>query len=806
MVEPQCATPHTVEWRFRPSADEASGPTPGQSSAVGRPPRAAVCLLGVARFIDWTYRSIEHHLLQRVGVPHDIYAFVSAGQEEHTCDKFYDVEGEPPGVWHSRDGRLDFLASAMTASEDWHSLSVMLKRAVAGRIDWNDRPLTLLENSDTWRRSLRRPGGWIGGVLQGGKNRAASGLYQLRALQWCADAVRWQEENALGYQYSHLIFARWDMTWAIPFPGVPLLSSINPTSVWLPITNGAFFQNDRFALVPRSAMGPYFEGWKLVVSGEADDAFEAVMPFSGVPVFDMEWASTEAFLYVRLRYARVPFAHLPPMSFVQCVPGDMSRSRSHHMCTPFSFVFGGWTDEATKILGGTKYPSEIDGLLLTDYILHPNQQDRQMANKLVERVTLGTQAEWTAAAVDKAVSLNEEVELEELMKLKGGFHRPQPRDVSLIPCLGIRRRLLETNKQWHALDLAREAVLAAPLHLQHWLWLTVLLANHPIKLREAATAAVREASRLNPAHIVVKGLSNNLAGISITPGSLDEALGGPNATHLFLRNSVRYKQGIVTRHHLQAMCATHGENTPAGLKVWLQYGDHFLKSKWVAAAVGVLMNLEFEYLADTRPEAIRLRAEAVARVRDFSSRISDQIEWRSMANAYLVGVSLPLYRQHAPTRAQLLDAKWLEKQEALALKEGQDLRATGFMEEFSQADLIRKHATAHCFGPNCEVSMVSRAAQTYLLLGAKKRDCPHGSAMISTVPDCQNAYDDIRAIDGLSSTRGMQVGSFSDLPIGCSVQYAHPQYDQAPYFNTATTSDFARLETGEFRSICSWKK
>ncbi|CAE8681919.1 unnamed protein product [Polarella glacialis] len=308
--------------------------------------------------------------------------------------------------------------SWLTASE-WQVLEPSLQGAVAGQVVWGDQPLELLAQgrSSAWRWAALRPGPWIGGLAEesslghddetggaadsnrtlpasgvsaadgsrGHLVRPGAGLAQLRALQWCGDAIRWHEKHVLGYEYSHVLYARWDLQWLIPFPGLALLQAMDPEAVWLVAVQGEFYANDRFAVVPRLRMSSYFDGWRLLVSGKAAEVFESVLPRAGAPVTHSDHVNCEAFLFARLVYGSARIHAMPPMFYVHCTPTNDSRSlRSlgYFYCASIAdlvnldtWVPGYEENWFAQVMGGAKYAIELDAVLATDALLQGRASD-----------------------------------------------------------------------------------------------------------------------------------------------------------------------------------------------------------------------------------------------------------------------------------------------------------------------------------------------------------------------------------------------------------------------------------------------
>ena len=92
-------------------------------------------------------------------------------------------------------------------------------------------------------------------------------------------------------------------------------------------------------------------------------------------------------------------------------------------------------------------------------------------------------------------------------------------------------------------------------------------------------------------------------------------------------------------------------------------------------------------------------------------------------------------------------------------------------------------------------------AQYYTLKEPYVTGCANGLQVLGQ-EECEKAYEAIKDENQLSTVRGIQAGEFSDIPLGCSVQWDNPNFDQAPYWNIATESTNALVNNGEFRVIC----
>jgi len=693
-----CPTPHTVEWRTRSSSTKKTFSTP----------RAAVCFAGVSRFIDWTRGSIETRFLPSIGLPHDLFTYatpgwrLSAELQAGVCEQFLEVQTHDTNGMVASTELQGLLANATPATNEGAALQQFAVQAVAGRIDWDEQSQDFLNGSQMWWRALRRPGGWLGGVRDArGKMRPSAGLHQLRALQWCADAVRWHEQAVLGFEYGYLLFARWDMHWLLPLPSVPLLQSMQPSAVWVTSTQSENYANDRFAVVPRRHLSAYFEGWKLLVSGEVDKAFEAILPRTGVPVYDAEPASTEAFVYLRLTYAKVLMAWLPPLAYVQCVPTSDLRTHGHSSCTPFSKVIDErGADMLTGIYAGAKYPREVSATLLTEYIWHnrlyvDTAQIHRNAFKPQEsqwaRILRGEFEPWNEEAVNRCSQAAVEAEVDTQLG-KGACMFAEShisgRGFIFTPgghsCRQLMLNALKIGLYDDALSLARAAVLVEPLNLDNWIWLIGFLSNPPIDKHHASYAALLEARKLSPGH----RMQSHVDPTSVSdPSALDEALGGPNVTRLLVRYRRRHQWALGLRRRLQQACAALPASSLQGFQAWLRFGEHLRRRRWLFAAVGVLAHLENLYLADLRPELVRLHPQVPVQVREFEARICSDIE--GPREPWKIGVSVEVLRLHAPSVQELLDPHWLAKHEKLTGEGGRNTQVAtrGFSVTWDSARL-----------------------------------------------------------------------------------------------------------------------
>ncbi|CAK9023933.1 unnamed protein product [Durusdinium trenchii] len=739
--------PCTVEWRAARRAARVAAPA--------KTPRVALCLLGVPRFFDATAQLFRLNFLDRIEEPWDLFAFATASRRptKATCPRFHrfleledgDKESLPSALLAaapSKAARLNVghgRSTPLVAWPEWQELQVFLKSSVAGIVAWGDQPLELMSQHPTaaWRRAAGRPGAWLGGLaasgvghddVTGGKDRnwsnmssfsgwgvhfsngttghhvrPGAGLAQLRALQWCADAVKWHETNVMGHQYSHILYARWDLQWLIPLPKLTLLSEMDEDAIWLPAVQGQFFTNDRFAVVPRQWLSAYFEGWKLVISGEAENVFESQMSRVGRPNFLSDSTDCEAFLYARLSYMGARAAELPPIFYVQCEPSkDLDtrnlRSLGHFSCTPFSALMEvevrGFDElsnrEIIEALGGAKYSNELAGVMATESLLQglPTGSDaweaqgptllmhlikpvvQHLALQEVEPVNLPA---WTKQHIANTVFLAQQVEVARAMQ-KGLCLEVEDwrrtgymcsRLLEMIMTLAMQRHELF----WDAVRVARAAVWAAPLFLEHWIRLGIVLSHPSLDMSKAAGALVRQALVLNPHHNCLLGMAKVL---EIPPRSmpggedeqrrrLEAALGGSNASRRTLSNS---GQAILLSLRMRDQQRRVREQAVTGATTgaqWLQYARLLTRRGWLIAALGVCMHLEASLLSDARPEALR---ELSTQVLDETRRCREPLTAALLTKtASHWGADLDAYEQHVPTPNELLSERWLTQQE-----------------------------------------------------------------------------------------------------------------------------------------------
>jgi len=533
-------------------------------------------------------------------------------------------------------------------------------------------------------------------VALGDVVRSGAGLAQLRAQQWCADAVRWHEREVLGREYSYVVYSRWDLQWLLPFPGLALLQSNDPGAVWVPTTQSDFFANDRFAAVPREFVSAYFEGWTLLVSGKADQVFEAIAPWVGQPELTTQDSNCETFLYARLKYGGARLNGLPTLAYVACAPsGDLGNLRTlgYHSCTAFSQLFENWESPLIRSLGGTKYPREFDAIVIVDAALQAPGTNgtlkladhilddawRARLNRLFEIDGAERHVPWTAELLEQGAMAAIEQEIVNYLDRRVCLDVEQVRTLN-YKCRRMLSRvfaLAQSRSQYlqDSLQLAQALVLAGPLNLENWLWLMLVLLHPFWGHTRGAAGAVQQAMGLNPTHKVVLLMAWLVSRPEAQAGGslLEEALGSRNATALLWRQRARDERLLRHRRSLQRGCARAGVASAEGLEAWLAFGAYLLQSNWLTAAVGVFQCLEQEYLSDGRPEALRARAAAVCRVREFGGALRAAVEETKDWVAW--GTRLDDLRIHAPTCAELADPAWLERLEAQTLTGGRDARA-----------------------------------------------------------------------------------------------------------------------------------
>jgi len=692
-----CIYPGSVEWK-----SEAKR-RPDQDGAVdARPPRAAVCLLGIARFLDATAESLRRNLLERLAMDHDLYAFASAGRREGACGDFRVKFPSRPSAQELQTlaGQLDVRSSSL--AREWDVLAGFLEGAVASKLTWHDWPMELLPASGPWQKATKRPGNWLGSLARGTKKRPGSALAQYRSFQDCTEAVQWHERNVLHHEYSYVVASRWDLQWLIPFPGLPLLQSTDPEAVWVPGMQGDFYANDRFAAVPRRHAAAYFGVWQLIVSGRSEEVFNEQLPGSGLPVYDAENVNTETFLWARLAHAGVRVAGLPALAYVHCAPSqDLTslRTLGYWSCTSFSQILGASNvrPEFLATLGGAKYPREFNAIVMTDNVLNgilhadlvevssATSADRQTGlpprmTRLFPRDGVQRQPEWTQENLMAASFVGAQLEISRHLKEKDCLV-PAEMKSSLVRCRRFLRVVLSLatlRGEFYedALALARARVIAAPLHLESWLWLTLVLMHPYLKMQAAAAASARQALVLNGGHTCAQSMHAMLLQDRPAPTlqDLDEALGGPNATRASqaARRQVtcRLKRRRAARARVVGSCVA-ARSSPC-LDSWLAFGSLFMHEGWLSAAAGVVVVLRADLWVEGEEAT---RPEEDPRVLAFEAKLRRAVEqpegWATW------GASLEDHLLDAPGRSDLLDEGWLRGQEARTGQGGRDLQAAG---------------------------------------------------------------------------------------------------------------------------------
>eukprot|EP00927_Polykrikos_kofoidii_P072185 TRINITY_DN68330_c0_g1_i1.p1 TRINITY_DN68330_c0_g1~~TRINITY_DN68330_c0_g1_i1.p1 ORF type:complete len:890 (-),score=137.08 TRINITY_DN68330_c0_g1_i1:2-2671(-) len=685
--------PSAVEWRVAPQVGSLIA-----EPMIEHESDCAVCILGVPRFIDATAILMRRNLLQQLGLRHDMFVFASVGRNKRTCERF----GTKGPGWHENLKKLEhiFLSrpgiNGTAYVNEWDALATFLDEAVAARVVWDDRPLELLAASTVWRKAGFRPGAWLGGISDGGnfgsdvgaeRVRPGAGAAQLRALQWCADAVQWHEANVLRHRYAYVLYSRWDLQWLIPFPGIPLLRSMHSSAVWLPVTTGDFLANDRFGVVPRQYISAYFEGWKLLVSGQVEDLFETVISGSGRPVFFAENTNCEAFLYARLKYAGATVGDLPASSYVYCTPSEdwqSLRTLGWFSCTAIRELMQ--NQMLSDSLGGVKYAVEFQNVLITDHAVRgrynkgfksfeAEETTEAVAEQLTRLHGQGSSIAWTSELMEKATFIGSQMEIARYLRNGTSCADAEQVRFRTLACTAILRRLLKLSHSrgellLDAWSIAKALVIAAPLHLEHWLWLAIVLV-HPYMSagrKFAAAAALLEAQKLNRTHPAVVVLSTsvgeNARHVALTSDKgLIEAFDDANATRNVRKAQEETRRLLALRRRLQRSCADQrGAPLPAAdaVDAWLQLGENLLRENWLLGVAGVLKHLEAEFLLDARPEEVRRRGDAAARISDLAARFHGTLS-RAIWGTW--GVSPDDFRQHAPTAEELVSKGWLRHQE-----------------------------------------------------------------------------------------------------------------------------------------------
>lgn len=622
-------------------------------------------------------------------MPYDLFVFAAVGRRATICDELR-LRTRPSLV-----SLADFLPvlhalneSILGLEREWETLAGFVDEAVASRVVWADRPFELL-GSDRWRVAAKRPGSWIGLLSNnGGPARASVGVAQFRGLQWCADAMRRREREALGgRRYEYVLFSRWDQQWLLPFPDLALLRAMDPDAVFVFGAVGEYYANDRFAAVPRAHLGAYFEAWELLLSGEADRAIHQRLKGCGSPVFFAERANNEAFLWARIVHSGARVGFLPTMAYIHCKPTvefSALRSTSPTRCTSFVDFLGSQPTAVMTALEGTKYPREFSHIMRAEGVLSDapqggDESDLAAVGKALSRIFFApeTLPSWTVGSLQGAWSLTSQIETTDAVRAGECSTTGVDGNIRFqifTRCHMLLQRLLELASASDglyrdALALTRARLLAAPLFLENWLLLVLVLCQPSLGMLPAARRALVQAASMSPRHPVVRSFESLLAGVSA--GRLEDALGGANATRQW-RYAVREAQlALRRRRELQGACGS------GGVGAWLAFADHLLREDWLLAAAGVLRLLRAELLEDLRPEALRDRAAEVAGVRALEARLSRVVDaGDSDPKSYVImGLRLEDLVRDAPSREELLDPLWLAQQEARTGNRGQDIEA-----------------------------------------------------------------------------------------------------------------------------------
>eukprot|EP00439_Symbiodinium_sp_Y106_P069246 s1754_g11.t2 len=152
-----------------------------------------------------------------------------------------------------------------------------------------------------------------------------------------------------------------------------------------------------------------------------------------------------------------------------------------------------------------------------------------------------------------------------------------------------------------AADVARAAVLAAPLFLEHWIRLAIVLSHPALEMPREAGMLVRQAMLLNDTHYCLRGLERMLlpsvreAGIGRPPDTnlLERALGGVNATRRATSTSREAVLWGRMMRRAQRRCGSpEAAASKEGFKSWMLYEALLRRRGWLIAALGVCLHLE----------------------------------------------------------------------------------------------------------------------------------------------------------------------------------------------------------------------
>ncbi|CAE7186455.1 AOX1A, partial [Symbiodinium pilosum] len=231
--------------------------------------------------------------------------------------------------------------------------------------------------------------------------------------------------------------------------------------------------------------------------------------------------------------------------------------------------------------------------------------------------------------------------------------------------------------------VARVAVRAAPLFLEHWIRLGIVLAHPSLKMPREAMALVRQAMILNNTHNCLLGLKRMLSQTLGEAGDhmpasgdlLERALGGANATRQATANSREAALWGHKMRHAQKRCKSpEAAASEEGFKSWLRYGALLRSRGWLMAALGVCMHLEELYLTDGRPEALRAPGEAVLHASACRGPL-ESLLFHSHAGFWGANWQGSDFERRAPSAQKLLSEEWLQAQEATTYDNGQDFIA-----------------------------------------------------------------------------------------------------------------------------------
>lgn len=280
-----------VPWEYSRDADYSS-PRPGAGAARGMgQAAAAVCVLGAPRGVVDTFESLRTRVLDALAA--DAFAYIPFSGT----------------LSQEMEQRLTNLGPIVTA------IAVLdVDRAGMEQRFFNE--LELPELKELYREAL---GPWRAPIY--GQMGSSAWVYHMQhTCQRMVEAYEVQRRQ----RYDWFVFARADLQWLHPHPGLAVLS---PNFVHVPRgqDNNHYFHgpflglNDRHAAVPRRWVDAYFGRWQSLIDGRLWEVLKIVALLG-------HQINTEQFLFIHLAHLRVPVRRFPPVAFVvHCAEGPQCQ-------------------------------------------------------------------------------------------------------------------------------------------------------------------------------------------------------------------------------------------------------------------------------------------------------------------------------------------------------------------------------------------------------------------------------------------------------------------------------------------------